>query len=224
MAPPAFRDVDQQQRPRVVPSARVAMTTGGQTDFACPLVQASPPKLDPGRISEDANLGCDFEECFQACSAAASVPEVAVVPSHAAHGVQVGASDRRLARARGDFQKFRLSQFLNCERRPATATVPQPRHHIATIAKVISGNETNEGPGVFLLLVEAADAHSLRTLLRTTDATCSPKRIVAARPPGVGSSHNPSATSRASKSTTRRRTSEAVQSSRSNRRRGGGGV
>jgi hypothetical protein len=58
---------------------------------------------------------------------------------------------RRLARGRRRLRQVGLSQFLNCERRPATATVPQPRHHIATIAKVISGNETNEGPGFFLL-------------------------------------------------------------------------
>jgi hypothetical protein len=61
--------------------------------------------------------------------------------------------------ARAWLRQFGLSQFLNWERRPATATVPQPRHHIATIAKFISANETNEGPGVFLLagrLVRAA--------------------------------------------------------------------
>jgi hypothetical protein len=58
---------------------------------------------------------------------------------------------RRLARGRRRLRQVGLSQFLNCERRPATATVPQPRHHIATIAKVISDNETNEGPGFFLL-------------------------------------------------------------------------
>lgn len=49
------------------------------------------------------------------------------------------------------FDKLGLSQLFDCERKPATATVPQPRHHIATIANVISDNETNEGRGVFLL-------------------------------------------------------------------------
>jgi hypothetical protein len=40
-----------------------------------------------------------------------------------------------------------LSQDLSCERRPATATVPQPRHHKKAIARFISDERDERGTG-----------------------------------------------------------------------------
>jgi hypothetical protein len=69
----------------------------------------------------------------------------------------IGSPEAR-SRPSPGFDKFGLSQFLNCERRPDTATVPQPRNHVATIAKVISATRRTRG-GVSSSLVGRLEQH-----------------------------------------------------------------